>query len=60
MVQFLGSIVDVSLFTMMKGVPYGEATVDGAGKPASFYVKEPAELETGSTHFRDCLVKAVE
>ena len=51
---------EVSFFTMLRGVPHGEATVDGEGKPASFYVTEPAELETDFTDFGDYLVQAVE
>jgi len=51
---------EVSFFTMLKGVPHGEATLDGDGRQASFYVTEPAELETDFTDFGDYLVKAVE
>ena len=51
---------DVSFFTMLKGVPHGEVSADGDGKPASFFVTEPAEMETDCTNFGDYLVKVVE
>jgi hypothetical protein len=33
-----------SFFTMLKEVLHGEVTVDGPGKPASFYVTEPRDV----------------
>ena len=35
---------EVSFFTMLKGVPHGEASVNGPGTPPKFYVTEPTEL----------------
>jgi hypothetical protein len=44
---------EVSFFTMLKDVPHGEVTIDGPGKPGSFYVTEPRDLVILSTDFRD-------
>lgn len=35
---------EVSFFTMLKDTPHGECTIDGPGKPPSFYVTEPDNL----------------
>ncbi|MFB3883401.1 MAG: hypothetical protein ACE149_19210 [Armatimonadota bacterium] len=40
---------EVSFFTMRAGVPHGEAVGAGEGRPASFYVAEPRDLETELT-----------
>lgn len=43
----------VSFFTMLAEVPHGEAVADIDGRPASFYVTEPRDLETELTEFGD-------
>jgi hypothetical protein len=43
----------VSFFTMLAEVPHGEAVADVGGRPASFYVTEPRDLETDFTEFGD-------
>ena len=35
---------EVSFFTMLKGVPHGEASVSGPGTAPKFYVTEPTDL----------------
>ena len=44
---------EVSFFTMLAGVPHGEAVGQDEGRPASFYVTEPRDLGTGLTDFGD-------
>jgi hypothetical protein len=43
----------VSFFTMLAGVPHGEAAADADGMPGSFYVAEPRDLSTDFTDFGD-------
>jgi hypothetical protein len=43
----------VSFFTMLAEVAHGEAVGAGEGRPASFYVTEPRDLETEVTEFGD-------
>jgi len=43
----------VSFFTVLKGVPHGEATITGPGKPPSFFVTEPSDLLLNFTDFKD-------
>jgi hypothetical protein len=40
-----------SFFTMVAGVPHGEAIGDGPGRPPSFYVTEPRDNDTDLTDF---------
>jgi hypothetical protein len=42
---------EVSFFTMLKGVPHGEAIVEAPGKPPTFYVTEPADMGITKTPF---------
>lgn len=44
---------EVSFFTMLKGVPHGEAIVDAPGAPPTFYVTEPANMGIELTPFGD-------
>ncbi len=44
---------NVSFFTMLAGIPHGEAVADVDGQPASFYVTEPRDLSTVCTNFGD-------
>ncbi len=43
----------VSFFTMLAEVPHGEAVADVDGRPASFYVTEPRDLDTEIAEFGD-------
>lgn len=45
---------EVSFFTMLKGVPHGEASVDGKGTPPKFYVTEPTGLSTDIIDLSSC------
>jgi len=40
-----------SFFTMLAGVPHGEAVGSGEGRPATFYVSEPRDLDTDIIDF---------
>jgi hypothetical protein len=42
---------EVSFFTMLGGVPHGEAVAEAPGRPATFYVTEPRDIETDLTDF---------
>lgn len=42
---------EVSFFTMLANVPHGEAVGRADGRPASFYVTEPRDLDTEITDF---------
>ncbi len=44
---------EVSFFTMLADVPHGEAIGRGEGRPATFYVTEPRDLDTEITQFRE-------
>jgi hypothetical protein len=44
---------EVSFFTMLADVPHGEAAGRGQGRPATFYVTEPRDLDTEITQFGD-------
>lgn len=44
---------EVSFFTMLAGVPHGEAVLNVEGRPASFYVTEPANMGIVFTAFGD-------
>ena len=41
----------VSFFTMMKGVPHGEALAEGSDKPSTFYVAESRDLPIDRSDF---------
>lgn len=44
---------EVSFFTVLADVPHGEAVGSGEGRPATFYVTEPRDLDTAITPFGD-------
>ncbi|GAH39791.1 unnamed protein product [marine sediment metagenome] len=44
---------EVSFFTILREVPHGEAVGESDGRPATFYVTEPRDLETDLTDFGD-------
>jgi len=45
---------EVSFFTMRANVPHGEVVGHADGRPATFYVTEPRDLETDLTDFGEC------
>ena len=51
---------DVSFFSMLKGVPHGEASVKGAGTPPKFYVTEPTDLYIDAVDLSSCNIKIIE
>lgn len=42
---------ETSFFTMLAGVPHGEAVGSAEGRPATFYVSEPRDLDTDIIDF---------
>ncbi len=42
---------ETSFFTMLANVPHGEAVGEADGRPATFYVAEPRDLDTEMTDF---------
>jgi hypothetical protein len=50
---------EVSFFTMLKGTPHGECTIDGDGKPPSFYVTEPTDMPLDITDFCGYALKVI-
>lgn len=51
---------EVSFFTMLKGVPHGEAVGSVAGRPPTFYVTEPANMGIDKTAFGDYQLRVAE
>ena len=45
---------ELSFFTMLKGVPHGEATCSGDGAPPKFYVTEPDGLKIDPIDISGC------
>jgi len=50
----------VSFFTMLKGVPHGEAAAEGEGSSPSFYVTEPADIDMNVIDFKEFCLNVVE
>ena len=51
---------EVSFFTMLKGVPHGEASVIGSGRPPKFYVTEPTDLSIENIDLSSLSISIVE
>jgi len=51
---------EVSFFTMRAHVPHGEAVGRAEGRPATFYVTEPRDLETDLSDFGGCELRVAE